>query len=122
MPLVRLVATKIARRIPIHVPLDDLLGAGMLGLAGALTRYDPQKSSTFRAYAELRIRGEILDELRRRDTISRDARTENKRLQSTKEKLSSVLGREPTDEEIAQHLGISTESFWDKKLQTADIQ
>ncbi len=111
IPLVYKIAAKIARRLPRHVALDDLVSAGMLGLAIALKRFDPSRADRFLGYAEYRIRGEILDELRRRDLLSRDARVASKKLQQTIQDLSARLGREAQSEEVAQRLGISLEYF-----------
>jgi RNA polymerase sigma factor FliA len=118
LPLVYQVAGQIARRVPAHIMLDDLVGAGMLGLATALTRFDPEQSETFKGYAEFRIRGEILDELRRRDTLSRDSRVEAKQIQESERKLSSEFGRKATAEEVSEHLGISLESYWSRAQRT----
>ncbi|MCB9554930.1 MAG: RNA polymerase sigma factor FliA [Deltaproteobacteria bacterium] len=107
IPLVHEVAGQVARRVPSHVALEDLVGAGMLGLVGAINRYDPERSDTFKGYAEFRIRGEIMDELRRRDIMSRDARIESKKLQRTIQELSNTLGREAQDDEVAEHIGVS---------------
>lgn len=111
LPLVHGVAAQIARRVPSHVGMDDLVGAGMLGLAGALTRFDPKRKETFKGYAEFRIRGAIIDDLRRRDIMSRDARIESKRLQSEIDQLNSILGRPADDDEIADHLGVDLEEY-----------
>jgi RNA polymerase sigma factor for flagellar operon FliA len=111
VPLVHEVAAQVARRVPSHVMLDDLVGAGMLGLAGALTRFDPDRTDTFKGYAEFRIRGAIMDELRRRDIMSRDARIESKKLQRSVQQLSAELGREAEDDEVAEHLGVSMEAY-----------
>lgn len=111
MPLVHEVAGQVARRVPSHVLLDDLVGAGMLGLAAALTRFDPDRCDTFRGYAEFRIRGAIMDELRRRDIMSRDARIESKRLARSVQQLNAELGREADDDEVADHLGVSLETY-----------
>lgn len=111
MPLVHEVASQVARRVPSHVMLDDLVGAGMLGLAGALTRFDPSRTDTFRGYAEFRIRGAIMDELRRRDIMSRDARIESKKLQRSVQQLNAELGREAEDDEVAEHLGVTIETY-----------
>ncbi|MBK8481180.1 MAG: FliA/WhiG family RNA polymerase sigma factor [Proteobacteria bacterium] len=116
MPLVNDVATQIARRVPMHVGLDDLVAAGALGLAGALTRFDPERAETFRGYAESRIRGAIMDELRHRDIMSRDARIESKKLQRSVEQLCAARGREVADEEIADHLGLDLEAYWALQL------
>ncbi len=101
LPLVHEVAAQVARRVPSHVMLDDLVGAGMLGLAGALQRYDPARAETFKGYAEFRIRGAIIDELRRRDIMSRDARIESKKLQRSVQQLNAELGRKAEDDEVA---------------------
>jgi RNA polymerase sigma factor for flagellar operon FliA len=116
MPLVHEVAAQVARRVPAHVLLDDLVGAGMLGLAGALTRFDPERRDTFRGYAEFRVRGAIMDELRRRDIMSRDARIESKRLARSVQQLTAELGREAEDDEIADHLGVSLETYRSMQL------
>jgi len=93
------------------VGLDDLVGAGMLGLAGALTRYDEERSDTFKGYAEFRIRGAILDDLRRRDIMSRDARIESKRLQKSIDELSAKLGHRAEADEIVEHLGVTMDDY-----------
>lgn len=111
MPLVHEVAAQVARRLPSHVALDDLVGAGLLGLAGALTRFDPERAETFKGYAEFRIRGEMMDELRRRDIMSREARIESKKLQRTMHQLSGELGRDANDDEVAGRLGVSLEDY-----------
>lgn len=111
IPLVHDVAGQVARRVPAHVMLDDLIGAGMLGLATALTRYEPARSDTFKGYAEFRIRGAIMDELRRRDIMSREARIESKKLQRTIQQLNSDLGRQADDDEIADYLDVSLETY-----------
>lgn len=116
LPLVQEVAAQVARRVPSHVTMDDLVAAGMLGLAGALTRLDPERIDTFRGYAEFRIRGAIIDELRRRDIMSRDARIASKKLQRSVDQLSAELGRDVEDDEIAEHLGISLEDY--REMQT----
>jgi len=116
MPLVHDVAAQIARRVPMHVGLDELAAAGALGLAGALTRFDPDRAETFRGYAESRIRGAIMDELRHRDIMSRDARIESKKLQRSVEQLCAARGREVADDEVAEHLGVDLESYWALQL------
>ena len=116
LPLVHEVAAQVARRVPSHVLLDDLVGAGMLGLAGALTRFDPERADTFKGYAEFRIRGAIMDDLRRRDIMSRDARIESKKLQRSVQQLSGELGREAEDDEVAKYLGVTMETFRSMQL------
>lgn len=116
LPLVHEVAAQVARRVPSHVMMDDLVGAGMLGLAGALTRYEPAREDTFKGYAEFRIRGAIMDELRRRDIMSRDARIESKKLHRSVQRLNAELGREADDDEIAAYLGVSLEAYRSMQL------
>ena len=116
IPLVHEVAAQVARRVPSHVGMDDLVGAGMLGLAGALTRYDEERSDTFKGYAEFRIRGAIIDDLRRRDIMSRDARIESKRLQKSIDDLSHRLGHQAEADEIAEHLGVTMDEYREMQL------
>lgn len=101
-------AHKLARRLPSHVSVDDLIGAGMVGLADALRRRTTS-GDHFEAYADFRIRGAMLDELRACDPLSRDMRDLNKRVVTTVRDLTQVLGRPPEEAEIAQRLGISVE-------------
>lgn len=120
MPLVHQVAAQVARRLPNHVRLDDLVSAGMLGLAGALNRFDPERAETFRGYAEFRIRGEIIDELRRRDHMSRDARADSRRLHAVIEELRQQRGAEPDAKEVADRLGISLAELRSLQLRAHD--
>lgn len=122
IPLVHEVAAKVARRVPDDVGYEDLVGAGMLGLATALNRYDPERAETFRSYAETRIRGEMVDELRRRDMMSREARGGNKRLRGAVDALSRQLNRPATDEEVAAHLELSLDQLYALQLKVADTR
>lgn len=112
VPLVRKIATRIARRLPSHIRFEDLVGAGIVGLMQASQRYDATKvSRTFEQFAEFRIKGAIYDELRRRDLMSRDARTEAKKLERAVQGLAAKLGREPNEDEVAQEVGMDTEAL-----------
>lgn len=104
---VRRIATRMARNLPSHVSLDDLIGAGTLGLIDAMDRYDPAKSDRFETFAEFRIKGAILDELRRYDLMARNARLTAKRLARRGQELTARLGRPPTDLEVAASLNMS---------------
>jgi RNA polymerase sigma factor for flagellar operon FliA len=106
LPLVHHLVHRVARRLPPHVNLDDLVGAGLLGLATAIDRYDHRRRTRFKAYAEYRIRGEIMDELRRLDVLSRDQRGQSKRMAEARRSLCASLHREATTEEVAASLGI----------------
>jgi len=122
IPLVHQVAGQVARRLPAHVRLEDLVAAGMLGLAGALRRYDPHRAASFKGYAEFRIRGEIIDELRRRDFMSRDARAQSKRIEKAVDSLRQERGSEPDSDEIAAHLGMSLEMLQEKSWRAHDAR
>src|SRR5258706_3918621 len=80
LAVVRRHAYRLARRLPAHVSVDDLIGAGCVGLADALRKFDRSSSDRFEAYAECRIRGAMIDELRSHDVLSRDLRDMNKRI------------------------------------------
>lgn len=111
LPFVRRIARRVARRLPRHVGFDDLVGAGVVGLLEAMRRYDPERVTNFETFAEFRIRGAIIDELRRRDLMARDARIEAKQLEQTRSRLSQSLGREPEDHEMAHSLHLSVEAL-----------
>ena len=111
LPFVKKVAHRLARRLPSHVGLDDLIGAGVVGLMEAMKRYDPARMSGFEKFAEFRVKGAILDELRRRELMARDARLESKNLEQTIAELAQSYGREPEQEEIAEYLGVSVEHY-----------
>jgi len=111
VPFVRRIAVRMARGLPSHVALEDLVSAGMIGLIDALDRFDPKKGQRFETYAEFRVRGAILDDLRRADLMARDARLESKRIQRSINALTQQLGRPPEEEEIAAHLELSVDAF-----------
>jgi RNA polymerase sigma factor for flagellar operon FliA len=103
-PLAKLVATKIASRLPSSVELDDLISSGVIGLIDAIDKYDPSKSNHFKKYAEIRIRGAILDELRSMDWVSRSVRRKNTQVAEAQRRLRAELGRDATDDEVAAEL------------------
>lgn len=110
-PLIRFIAQKIAVRLPSNIELDDLISAGVIGLMDAIDKYDPSRDNKFKTYAEFRIRGAILDELRAQDWVPRSIRDKAKLLDKTMVQLEADLGRSPTDEEISRALNISVEEF-----------
>ncbi len=116
LPLVRTMALKIRKRLPVHVELDDLVGAGMLGLLDAVRKFDAQKRVKIESYARHRIRGAILDGLRTLDTASREARKKNKRVEQALRQLQIKLGRSPSDEEMAEALGVGLKK-WHRLVQ-----
>ena len=111
LPIVKSIANKISMRLPHHIHVEDLRSTGIIGLLDAIEKYDPSRGVPFEAYAEFRIRGAILDELRRMDLIPRSLRLQCKRVEDTYNKLGTRLGRTPTDEEIAKEMGISLDEY-----------
>jgi RNA polymerase sigma factor FliA len=106
LPEVRYIARRIHDRLPPHVPFDDLLHAGILGLIDAIDKYDPNRNVQLKSYARFRIRGAILDSLRQMDWSPRALRRQARRIEETQRELSSTLGRAPNETEIATHMGI----------------
>jgi RNA polymerase sigma factor FliA len=111
LPLVRTVASRMAARLPRGVDLDDLVGAGVLGLLSAARQYDGDKGVPFQRYAEIRIRGAILDELRSMDQTSRHSRRQSGEVTNMARSLATTLGRAPTHDEVAGGLGVTLERY-----------
>lgn len=112
-PLIRFVAQRIATRLPSNIDLDDLISAGVIGLMDAIEKYDPSRDNKFKTYAEFRIRGAILDELRSQDWVPRSVRDKAKKIEKTYTELEQKLGRVVTDEEIAKELDVTLEEYYD---------
>ncbi|MFN9065764.1 MAG: sigma-70 family RNA polymerase sigma factor, partial [Bdellovibrionales bacterium] len=110
-PLIKFIAQKIAVRLPSNIELDDLISAGVIGLMDAIEKYDPTRDNKFKTYAEFRVRGAILDELRSQDWVPRSIRDKAKILDKTMINLEQELGRSPSDEEVAKALQVSIEEF-----------
>lgn len=106
LPLVKAIAVRVHENLPVHVDLDDLIHAGVLGLFDAAVKYDPNKRVNFSSYAKHRIKGAILDSLRQLDWASRDLRRRHKQIEAATRELSSELQRTPTEAEVANRLGI----------------
>jgi RNA polymerase sigma factor FliA len=111
MPQVRYIARHIHDRLPQHVPIDDLVHAGVLGLMDALTKYDEGRQVQFKTYAKFRIRGAILDSLRELDWSPRDLRRKARQIETAAARISHELGRSATEQEIATELGFTLEAF-----------
>lgn len=109
--LVRKVAGRLALRLPPHVEVDDLESAGIPGLLAAIESYDPDKDVEFAAYAQVRIRGAILDELRSMDVLPRSLREKARRIERATALLEQRLLRTPDDAEVAAHLGMNLEVY-----------
>ncbi len=112
-PLIKFIAQKIAVRLPAHIELDDLISSGVIGLMDAIEKYDPRRDNKFKTYAEFRIRGAILDELRAQDWVPRSVRDKAKMLDKAIVELESQLGRSASDDEVAEKLNISIDEFYD---------
>lgn len=105
-------AHQLARRISRDVELDDLIGAGTLGLVQALEGFDPARGLAFSTYAMPRIRGAMLDELRSRDWMPRSVRMRSRQLAGARANLQHELGRQPAHDEVANRLGIDMPTYW----------
>jgi len=106
LPQVRYIARRIHERLPRHVPLEDLVHAGVVGLIDALHKFDRSKHVQFGSYAKFRIRGAILDSLREMDWSPRDLRRKARRLEEAHSKLRARLGRNPSEPELAVELSM----------------
>jgi RNA polymerase sigma factor for flagellar operon FliA len=111
-PTIKYIAQRIAARLPPHISLDDLINAGVIGLIDAIEKYDPSRDNTFKTYAEFRIRGTMLDELRSLDWVPRSVRQKEGALERAYGELERTLGRSAHDEEVAALLGIGIEEFY----------
>ncbi len=111
LPLVKIVAGKLAIGLPTYVDRDDFLSTGFLGLIQAIERYDIERGVKFETFATVRIRGSILDYLRVQDWVPTSVRQKAKNYQSVVKKLEDRLGRVATDKEIAKELSVSQEQL-----------
>ena len=106
LSLVRAIAVRVYESLPVHVDLDDLVHAGVMGLIDAAEKFDSEKRVTFQGYAKHRIKGSILDSLRDLDWASRDLRRRHKQLEAVTSELVAVMERNPTEAEIAEKMGM----------------
>jgi RNA polymerase sigma factor for flagellar operon FliA len=116
-PLVKYVAGRLGSGLPAHVEDDDLVSYGLLGLIGAIERFDPDRDIKFETYAIARIKGAIIDELRSMDWVPRSVRARARDIERAIADLERKLMRAPNDEEIAARLGVSEEEFQDSLLE-----
>src|SRR5579872_6442739 len=108
-PLVKYVAGRLGSGLPAHVDEGDLVSYGLLGLMGAIERYDPDRDVKFETYAIARIRGQIIDELRAMDWVPRSVRSRAREIERAIGELEAKLGRAPADDEIAAKVGLTTD-------------
>ncbi|RMD66611.1 MAG: FliA/WhiG family RNA polymerase sigma factor [Planctomycetota bacterium] len=111
LPLVRYIADRIYARLPDEVDVEDLYSAGAFGLMDAIDSFKLEKAVKFETFCAPRIRGAILDELRSMDWVPRLVRSRSAKVAAARNSLLMELGREPTEEEIAQRLGVEEEEF-----------
>jgi RNA polymerase sigma factor for flagellar operon FliA len=111
VPLVKAIAVRVHENLPVHVDLDDLVHAGILGLFDAANKFNPEKQVVFSSYAKHRIKGAILDSLRQLDWASRDMRRRHKQVEAATRDLASELKRTPTESEVAQKLGMDVDRW-----------
>lgn len=121
LPLVRSVASRMAARLPRTVDLDDLISAGVLGLINAARQYDENRGVPFDRYAEIRVRGAIVDELRTLDQTTRSARKRQAEIADVTRALATQLGRQPSQEEVALALGVSLSQFHAMTSRTSPV-
>jgi RNA polymerase sigma factor for flagellar operon FliA len=112
-PLVKYVAGRLGSGLPAHVDEGDLVSYGLLGLIGAIERFDPERDIKFETYAISRIKGSIIDELRAMDWVPRSVRARARDIERAMAELEAKLGRAPTDEEIAKKVGLTQEELGD---------
>jgi RNA polymerase sigma factor for flagellar operon FliA len=116
--LVKLVAGRLSMYLGHNVEYDDLVGYGTFGLIDAIEKFDYTKGNKFETYASLRIRGAILDQIRKMDWIPRSIRQKQRKIENAYQALESKLGRNITDEDIADELNLSIEEFEEWQNQT----
>jgi RNA polymerase sigma factor for flagellar operon FliA len=111
--IVKFVAGRLHMHVGAHVDYDDLVGYGVFGLIDAIEKFDPTKDVKFETYASLRIRGSIIDEIRKLDWVPRTLRQKNKLLEAAYNELEDLLEREPTEAELAQKLELDIDATRD---------
>jgi RNA polymerase sigma factor for flagellar operon FliA len=112
-PLVKYVAGRMSSGLPAHVEEADLISYGLLGLISAIERFDPDREIKFETFAMTRIKGSIIDELRSLDWVPRSVRAKAREIERANSKLEHRLHRAPTDQEVADELGMSMDDFQD---------
>ena len=122
-PLVKIVAGRLSMYLGYNVEYDDLVGYGVFGLIDAIDKYDNMKAVKFETYASLRIRGAILDQIRKMDWIPRTIRQKQKKIDAAIKEIENEKGRAATDEEIAKSLGISDEEYlsWQSQMKVTGV-
>lgn len=111
-PLIKYIAARLAARLPAQVSLDDLISCGIIGLIDAINKFDVSKNVQFKTYAEFRVKGAMLDELRALDWVPRSIRRKTTDLEKAYADIEKQTGRPATDEEVAQNMGLALDDFY----------
>jgi RNA polymerase sigma factor for flagellar operon FliA len=122
MPLVKQVALHLSARLPASVDIDDLIQVGMMGLLESLQNYDASKGAQFETFAKLRVRGAMLDEMRRFSTLPRSVMTSIRNINLASAALEQQLGRTAKDAELAQHMELSLAELQQQKGRNYNYQ
>lgn len=122
-PLVKLVAGRLSMYLGYNVEYEDLVSYGVFGLIDAIDKFDSMKAVKFETYASLRIRGAILDQIRKMDWIPRTIRQKQKKIDSAMKEIEQDTGRMATDEEIAKKLGITDDDYlgWQSQMKITGL-
>lgn len=113
-PMVKTIVNRMTARLPLDTTdKESLINAGMIGLISALDKFDESKNVPFDVFAKFRIRGAVLDELRANDWVPRSVRYKEQKVEKAISYLRQTLKREPTEQEISQHLGLSIEEYYE---------
>lgn len=122
-PLVKVVAGRLSMYLGYNVEYDDLVGYGIFGLIDAIDKFDYRKEVKFETYASLRIRGAILDQIRKMDWIPRTVRQRQKQIDAVTKEIEATMGRPAREEEIAQALGIDENEYleWQSQMKVTNV-
>ena len=122
-PLVKLVAGRLSMYLGYNVEYDDLVSYGVFGLIDAIDKFDVSKDVKFETYASLRIRGSILDQIRRMDWIPRTVRQRQRKIDEAVKEIEMETGKSATDEQIAERLGVSNDEFtdWQSQMKVTNV-
>ena len=122
-PLVKIVAGRLSMYLGGNVEYEDLVSYGVFGLIDAIDKFDTNKDVKFETYASLRIRGSILDQIRKMDWIPRTVRQRQRKIDEAIKSLEARTGKTPTDEMLAEELGVSGEELlsWQSQLKVTNV-
>jgi RNA polymerase sigma factor FliA len=121
MPLVELVVQRMTPQVPSFMTKEDMISAAMVGLIDAANKFDPGKGVKFKTFAEYRVRGAILDEMRKLDWFSRSMRDKQNQLAQTMLRLERRLGRSPEEEEMAGEMTLTLDEYHDLLIEVSHL-